>query len=442
MKNIKKKFFALLVLTSIIIGSIKSQQLNTLQVPNEVKNRMDIALQKANSMPLPDWCNTIELKQKRTVIIEKCIRTLYHNYIKPSGDIFHEGILPSPGYYNSLWSWDSWKHAYSLAYLDKDLAENSIRALYDYQNEEGMVADLVNVDKKKNNWVNTKSPLSAWAVFEVYSATNDLNFLKELYPKLLKYHYWWYKHRDVNTNGICEYGCENGKKVAAKWESWDEAIRQDSMELLKSKNNSYSMNIEAVDLNSYLYLEKEYLIKMASIIGDTKSAKPLQEEKKILGEKIRKVFYNKNDGFFYDVRLMDKSFIMSREACGWLPLFAGVATQEQAKSVKEYMMNETAFNAFLPLQTVSKDNPKYDPGHYWRGPVWLDQFYFGYMGLKKYGYKAEANSLLLKFIKNSDISSTNDNVLHEYYNSENGKGSGADYFGWTAAHLLMMMLDK
>ena len=433
----------IIILTLFCSYTAQSQNLVNIEVPSIVVHRMEMAIQKANALPVPSWCNTMELKQNRKIIIEKCIKTLYHNYMPPEGAVLYEGVMPSVSIYRGLWSWDSWKHAYSLAYIDKELAENSVRSMYAYQNEAGMIADCIFADKEKNNWRNTKAPLSAWAVYEIYNATKDTGFLKEMYPKLLKYHYWWFADRDHDKNGICEFGCTDGSIQAARWECWDNAIRFDSIVMIKNSNNAFSMDVESVDLNAYLYLEKDILITIATILNDNTKAKSLIAEKTKLGELIRKLFFNKKDGFYYDVNLKDKSFILSKEASGWLPLFAGIVTKEQAAKIKDMMMNENVFNTFVPLSVAGKDNPKYEPDGYWRGPVWLDQFYFGYMGLKRYGYDKEAESLLLKLLQNApNITSTSDVALREYYNSKTGEGLGTQYFGWTAAHLLMMMLDK
>ena len=54
------------------------------------------------------------------------------------------------------------------------------------------------------NWNerNSKPPLAAWAVWEIYQATGDKAFLLEMLPKLIAYHQWWYH----NQNGLVEYG--------------------------------------------------------------------------------------------------------------------------------------------------------------------------------------------------------------------------------------------
>ena len=34
---------------------------------------------------------------------------------------------------------------------------------------------------------------AGWAIAEVYQASGDLEFVRDLYPKLVRYHQWWYR---------------------------------------------------------------------------------------------------------------------------------------------------------------------------------------------------------------------------------------------------------
>ena len=442
-----KKYFCLsflmagnLLLASVIIAQNKTTRISTDTTQTTIKT----AIQKLKAFKKPSWCTTPALQNTRKIIIEKCIQTLYHNYLKANAAIFHDGVVPSPTTFDGLWAWDSWKHAYALAYFDKELAENSVRAMYDYQDAAGMIADCIFTDTGRNNYRDTKPPLSAWAVYKIYQQTKDTNFLREMFPKLLKYHYWWYINRDHDQNGLCEYGSTDNTLEAARWESgWDNAVRFDQALSLKNSEHAYSMNVESVDLNSYLFLEKNQLAKIALLLGKDEIAVKLKKETGKLTQQIQSLFYDSATSFFYDIQLEDKNFIMSKEASGWLPLYAGIATREQAEKVKNTMLNENYFNTFIPLPTLSKDNLKFDPAKgYWRGPVWLDQFYFGYKGLKNYGYTKEADGLLVKLLQHAEQITKADGALRENYNPINGKGQGAKDFGWSAALLLMMMLDE
>ncbi len=155
----------------------------------------------------------------------KAIETLIANWRSPAGNILHDSVTPSvtARWFNGVWAWDSWKHAYALASIDNELAKNNIRAMFDYQissnddirpQDHGMIIDAIfyNKDHVRNgdggNWNerNSKPPLASWAVWQVYQENKDLSFIKEMFPKLQAYHQWWYRNRDHNQNGLVEYG--------------------------------------------------------------------------------------------------------------------------------------------------------------------------------------------------------------------------------------------
>jgi hypothetical protein len=41
--------------------------------------------------------------------------------------------------------------------------------------------------------------LQSWAIFE---QTNDVELLKEIVPRLVKFFYWWKDNRDVDGDGL------------------------------------------------------------------------------------------------------------------------------------------------------------------------------------------------------------------------------------------------
>ncbi|PKI14103.1 alpha-glucosidase [Colwellia sp. 12G3] len=155
----------------------------------------------------------------------KAIETLNGNWRSPAGKLTHDGVTPSvtARWFNGVWAWDSWKHAYAMAHFNSDIAKENIRAMFAYQikandairpQDEGMIIDAIfyNQDEARGgdggNWNerNTKPPLASWAVWEIYKATKDVSFIEEMLPKLQRYHQWWYRNRDHNQNGLVEYG--------------------------------------------------------------------------------------------------------------------------------------------------------------------------------------------------------------------------------------------
>lgn len=379
-----------------------------------------------------------EIKKRLAV---KCIITLITNWRSSAKDILHDGVFPSVNYqgFYGLWSWDSWKQAAGLATFFPQLAKDNVRSMFDYQDDHGMVADCIYADKRENNWRDTKPPLAAWAVWEIYLHTKDKSFVKEMLPKLIAYHEWWYANRDHDRNGLCEYGATDGTRIAAAWESgMDNAVRFDSAVMLQNNSSAWSLNQESVDLNTYLYAEKLYLAKLSSLL-DNKQHTYRQQAEKLL-RRIRTQFYDEHAGYFYDTRANGRVQVDGPE--GWIPLWAGVATSQQARRVKEKMEDTAKFNTKIPLPTLAADHVAFDPMKgYWRGPVWLDQFAFGTSGLRKYGYDSLAAVFENQLLENAAGMTANEPV-YENYHPLTGKGLNAKNFSWSAAHLLMILKNK
>lgn len=377
-------------------------------------------------------------------VLVKAMMTLNSNWRSAAGDILHAGSNPSyNGFINGIWSWDSWKIASGNALYNPEMAKDEMRTLFDYQAENGMVPDFISYNKKRNNWRDSKPPVAAWGAMNVYKATGDRAFLEEMFDKLYKFHQWWYTDRDHDHNGICEYGSTDGTLIAAAWESgMDNGVRFDDAVMLKNGENAWSMNQENICLNSFLYAEKNILAEMATILGKKELADQLIADAQKIKEHIQTKMFDKETGFFYDTRIETGEFIKVMGAECWLPLWAGVATPEQAEQVMKKMMDPTKFNSTLPLGTLDISHPRLRPIRgYWRGPVWVDQVYFGITGLRNYGYDKEADFLLEKFIDNAQ-GLTTDGPIHENYNPLTGETLNSPNFGWSSALIIKMLLNK
>ena len=318
--------------------------------------------------------------------------------------------------------------------------------MFEFQNEDGFIVDCVFRDTliEKHNYRDTKPPLSTWAVVNIYEKDKDLDFIKELYPKLKKYHEWWYIKRDHDQDGLCEYGSTDGSLIAAKWESgMDNAVRFDDSNIIKNDEGAYSLDQESVDLNAYLYAEKIYLVLLAEALHKNKDAEKLKEEARLLKTRIQTQFYDEKDRWFYDTNLEGNTFIKGEGSEGWTALWANAATQKQAESVKNSMMNPEKFFTKVPFQTMSADHKKFNPlKGYWRGPNWLDQAYFGVKGLRSYGFNTEADKATIQIIKGAEGVLKKGKSIRENYHPITGEGLNAENFSWSAAHIIMLLIEN
>lgn len=372
----------------------------------------------------------------------KSVITLLTNWRSAAGDLKHDGIFPSFSTFDGFWAWDSWKHAAACARFFPELGKDNIRAMFDYQDQEGMIADCVFITSASNNYRDTKPPLAAWAVWEIYKHTGDKAFVAEMLPKLMKYHQWWYANRDHDRNGLCEFGSTDGTRQAAAWESgMDNAVRYDSTRMLKNNSKAWSLDQESVDLNSFLYAEKQILAAMCRLL-EMPGEVALRKEAEALKHSINQLMYDSKTGFYYDIRLADKSRIMMEGPEGWHPLWARVADEEQAKAVARVIGDSARFNTFVPFPTFPANRKEFDPVHgYWRGPVWLDQVLFAVEGMRSYGLNAQADSMLIKLLNNAE-GMKDSQPINENYNPLTGKRLGANHFSWSAAALLMLLSES
>lgn len=210
----------------------------------------------------------------------------------------------------------------------------------------------------------------------------------------------------------------------------------------------FSIDQESVELNAYLAMEKGLLAKMAALLEQKEDAKQWQQQSQQLALKVNQCFFDTQSGFYYDRQIglseQDSSgcggkllTARGRGPEGWSPLWAGIADQQRADSVAKVMLSTSEFNSHIPLGTAALSNPAYHPDIYWRGRVWLDQWYFGVMALDKYGYHHQARELALRLVHNAD-GLLEDGAIRENYHPLNGAVQGASNFSWSAAHLYLL----
>lgn len=367
-------------------------------------------------------------------IAVKSMVTLVSNWRSAKGALKHDGMCPSHATGNfagGFWAWDTWQQAVATARFDPELAKSQVRSMFDYQDEHGMIADCIFSNPARNNYRDTKPPLAAWAVYEIWQQDGDKSFLEEMYPKLLRYHQWWYKFRDNDKNGICEFGSTDGSEIAARWESgMDNAVRYDHISMVKNADKAWSMDQESVDLNSYLAQEYRILEKITGLL-----CRDFQEPERTAN--VHQYFFDKEHGYFFDKKLKSGDFVKVEGCEGWTPLWTEIALPEQAERVHELISKPTKFSTYIPFPTLAFDHPDYEPNGYWRGPIWLNQVYFGISGLRKYGYIREADHYTDQvFTRLQGL--TGNAPIHENYNSQTGERLKAQHFSWSSADLLFL----
>ncbi|WP_045699946.1 MGH1-like glycoside hydrolase domain-containing protein [Streptomyces rubellomurinus] len=415
----------------------------------------------------------VPAERRRTAV--KCVQTLVTNWRSPAGRIRHDAVTPSLSnkWFSGVWAWDTWKQAVGTAVFAPALAADQIRAVFDHQvpagsaerpQDAGMVPDCVFYNDPSTgggNWNerNSKPPLAAWAVWEVYRRTGDRAFLRELLPKLTAYQAWWYRTRDHHGEGLCQYGATldpaNGTpedcRQAAAWESgMDNAPRFDAAlgtTVVPNRDAAgtllgWSLTQRSVDLNAYLAADHRHLALIAAELGDHPAADRLRAGADRIDAAIRGTMYDPAGGWFHDTDLATVTRLTARGRGieGVIPLWSGTATPAQARTVRRLLLDPAEFGTPMPFPTVARSCASFDPVGYWRGLAWLDQTYFAVEGLRRYGWHQDARRTVERLLTAAQ-GLTGTGPVRENYQPLTGEGRNSTNFSWSAALLLPLLRE-
>jgi Mannosylglycerate hydrolase MGH1-like glycoside hydrolase domain len=252
----------------------------------------------------------------------------------------------------------------------------------------------------------------------------------EDYVKLQKYLDRWFAY-DANHNGL------------PVWNSSD-ASGMDNQ--ISRSGNLDSYFDEGVDLACYLYRELEAMAVISGKLGMPKEQAEYKAHAQRLKNLINTVFWDDKDGFYYDRNEKTGQRIRIKSVAGFSPLWAGVATPEQAsRLVHEHLMNPKEFWPAYPVPTYALTEPDFYEGTRrgecnWRGNTWIPSNFMIFLGLMHYGFYQQAHELA---DRTYEMALHKNPVTREYYNSKTGQGYGMNpFWGWSSLAYIMPLEYK
>jgi alpha,alpha-trehalase len=196
-----------------------------------------------------------------------------------------------------------------------------------------------------------------------------------------------------------------------------------------------------VCLNSLLYKTEKDLEQISRWLGRAGEAEKWNqraEERKTL---ITKYLWNRDQGLFFDFNFITNQMSDYKYASTFYPVWAGLATPEQAKAVTG---NLKVFEqpGGVPMSTV-------ETGAQWDLPYgWGNIEMLLIDGLRRYGYNADADRVSYEFLSTVAENFRRDGEIREKYNvvtksseahAELGYHMNVVGFGWTNAAFLELL---
>jgi hypothetical protein len=349
-----------------------------------------------------------------------------------------------------LGEWDGFFGSLLTSVEDKQQTLATLRALLFAQTQTGLIPNGVAGGVTPDR---SQPPVGSYCVWKVYQRYPDREFLEWAYPRLKRWHEWWFKDRgdgqpwrDGNRDGLLEWGSDRGSLLSsggrgflmhAKWESgMDDSPMWDDVHF---NSQTYTMDLDDVGLNSLYALDAESLAALAGVLGKEEDQRTFQAEYDAMKQRVRDKLWNEKDGI-YENRFWSGEFSKSLSPTSFYPMLAGIATPEQAqRMVKEHLLNPKEFWGEYVVPTTSRSDPAFADQYYWRGSIWGPTNYLLYHAIDRYGF----DEVALEFAQKSyalfmDDWKTNQHD-DELYHAWGGSAGGDIHYTWGALLCLIAL---
>lgn len=399
--------------------------------------------------------------------IEAFIRGNVSGILKqPRSFIRYPFIDPGSVYDGNVWDWDTFWSVYGLLGISDCLspdineqilvhARGNVQNFLSHQMEDGYIPMMIevadwpepylNMKRKEGVRMNMHKPFLCAQIALISRHQRSFAWAEPMLGGLSRY-FACYDREHYNEN------C--GLYV---WHD-DIMIGMDNDPASFGRPKDSTANIF---LNAFMTEELSAMTEILEQLKQPEPAAKYREKRARLIEAIMAECWDRRDRFFYsvDVDIRTRSYdwfhqglgvfwktlpIKIRAWSGFLPMFAGFATEEQAEALVRHAFDPETFGSEFGICTLSKDERMFDlsvtnnPSN-WLGPIWLVANYAVFRGLLRYGYREEAERIALCSVRllGKDLERTGS--LHEYYNPLTGEPiMNGGFINWNILALNMI----
>jgi alpha,alpha-trehalase len=394
--------------------------------------------------------------------------------------------LPRPyvvpgGRFNEMYGWDSYFIQVGLlrdgeVELARDMIENFLYQVKHY-------GKILNANR---TYFLTRSqpPFLTQMILGVYKKTRDRNWLSQSVPAIEKYYQFWtsephliketglsryydfgdgpapevisderdeqgrthydrvkeyYRTHKIDDYDVSRFYDRQKDELTALFYKGDRSMRESGFDP-SNRFGPFSVDItdyNPICLNSLLYLMEKEAAEIMNILGRAKDASVWNARANERKNKINSLLWDEQDGLYYDYNFAEKKVRRYPFATTFYPLWAGIASRDQAQKVVASLgLFERAGGL---LTSTNTSGSQWDAPFGW-GPLQI----IAVEGLRKYGYNKEADRISTNFLSLVLKEFIDHNTIVEKYDVETrtsrirsglkfGYTSNEIGFGWTNA---------
>ncbi|MBQ8861129.1 MAG: hypothetical protein IJ021_00130 [Clostridia bacterium] len=302
---------------------------------------------------------------------------------------------------------------------------------------DGMLPNI-SISTGGNNGDHSQPPVGSMAAEKIYAKFKNIGFLRESFPKLLRWNTWFYENR-MRADGTMSWGSRTrgkwqGTLFGAKCESgmdnspaFDDAVYDEESGLLMQAS---------VGLTGLFVKDCKALINIAKILGKEGDVAVLAARKARAETGLCRLWHAEAE-FFDNLDLATGRWVQRRTPMNFFALFSDEVSTEQKRSLAEnYLLNPEEFWGEYVLPSVSRRDFAFAEQHYWRGRIWAPLNLLVYEALKDAGLLREAKLLAEKSASLMMHEWRKEHHVYENYSAVDGLGSSArqadSFYHWGA----------
>jgi alpha,alpha-trehalase len=203
----------------------------------------------------------------------------------------------------------------------------------------------------------------------------------------------YYRTHDVTDYDESLYYDSKSDQLTDLFYKGDRSMRESGFD---PSNRFGALNVDVIHyapvcLNTLLYMMEDDAARIMETLGDAAKAKTWHDRAAARRDEINKVLWDKEAGLYYDYNFRTRKLRRYDFATTFYPLWAGIASKEQAARVRGHLAKFEAPGGLLTSTTVT--------GNQWDAPFgWAPLQMIAVAGLRRYGFDDDANRIAAKFV--------------------------------------------
>jgi glycogen debranching enzyme len=230
------------------------------------------------------------------------------------------------------------------------------------------------------------TPLYLIALHAAWKATGDAALIERHLPNAEACLTWIDKYGDRDGDGFQEY--QTRSKAGYENMAW-----KDSGDSVMYPDGTLVRGPKALcELQGYVYDAWLRMAEIYDVLDNKRRANRLRKKAAILFKKFNEIFWDEKSGFYAYALDGDKKKVLSVASNVGQCLWSGIIAPERAAAVVKRLMQKDMWSGW-GIRTLSSDHPSFNPYNYQTGAVWPHDNSLIALGMRRYGFDAEAAAL-------------------------------------------------